>query len=264
MSAALTTVDGSAGEGDTVVSVSNLCVHGGQGDAGLAAERRLLERSASVLAQLADEVALATTQESCSDGDDPAWARLVEFCRDRLLPSLDRTDRVLYAAAAGAAETRLLVRSLRACHDDVRRHVGVLGEAVTPEQRCETAHALEAVFASCVRIEKSVLLPALTALPGVELSSLADDVSQLDKGKEIPVPDEFDVRGFPQHQRNPSVFRIYARLDAGESFVLVSNRDPRQLRHEFGLTFPGRFRWDYVEAGPVVWRIRITRHAVPG
>jgi len=69
-------------------------------------------------------------------------------------------------------------------------------------------------------------------------------------------------REIPQGRRHPRIFGIYARLTPGESFVLVNNHDPKPLRREFQAAYPDRFGWDYLEAGPERWRVRIGRPTV--
>ncbi|OBI98688.1 hypothetical protein A5660_04665 [Mycobacterium alsense] len=70
---------------------------------------------------------------------------------------------------------------------------------------------------------------------------------------------ELDVRGLRKPDKHPTIFAEYAGLAVGESFVLVNNHDPRHLRDEFDADHPGSYGWDYVEKGPQVWRIRITK-----
>jgi quercetin dioxygenase-like cupin family protein len=41
--------------------------------------------------------------------------------------------------------------------------------------------------------------------------------------------------------------------------VLVNNHDPRHLRDEFDTDEPNSFGWEYIEQGPEVWRIRISK-----
>jgi uncharacterized protein (DUF2249 family) len=41
--------------------------------------------------------------------------------------------------------------------------------------------------------------------------------------------------------------------------VLVNDHDPRPLRYQFEAEHAGRYSWDYLEAGPEVWRVRIGR-----
>jgi uncharacterized protein (DUF2249 family)/quercetin dioxygenase-like cupin family protein len=69
---------------------------------------------------------------------------------------------------------------------------------------------------------------------------------------------ELDVRQ-RKPDKHPTIFATYAALGDGESFVLVNNHDPKHLRAEFDADFPGSYGWEYVEKGPEVWRIRISK-----
>jgi uncharacterized protein (DUF2249 family) len=75
------------------------------------------------------------------------------------------------------------------------------------------------------------------------------------------VDDELDVRQLHKPDKHPTIFAAYAKLAVGESFVLVNNHDPKHLRQEFEADHAGSYGWDYLEKGPVVWRIRITKLA---
>lgn len=70
---------------------------------------------------------------------------------------------------------------------------------------------------------------------------------------------ELDVRQLRKPDKHPTIFATYARLAVGESFVLVNNHDPKHLRDEFEVDHPRSYGWEYVEKGPQVWRIRITK-----
>lgn len=72
---------------------------------------------------------------------------------------------------------------------------------------------------------------------------------------------ELDVRPLPKPEKHPAIFGTYDDLSVGESFVLVNNHEPRHLRDEFEADHPGSYHWEYIERGPQVWRIRITKHA---
>lgn len=72
---------------------------------------------------------------------------------------------------------------------------------------------------------------------------------------------ELDVRGLPKPDKHPAIFAAYAGLLVGAAFVLVNNHDPRHLRDEFEVDHPGSYDWEYVQSGPQVWRIRITKLA---
>ncbi len=41
--------------------------------------------------------------------------------------------------------------------------------------------------------------------------------------------------------------------------MLVNNHDPKHLHDEFEVDHPGSYGWEYIEKGPDVWRIRITK-----
>ena len=71
--------------------------------------------------------------------------------------------------------------------------------------------------------------------------------------------EELDVRPLRKPDKHPRVFATYDSLAIGESFVLVNNHDPKHLRDEFDTDQPDSFSWEYVEQGPEVWRIRISK-----
>jgi uncharacterized protein (DUF2249 family) len=72
---------------------------------------------------------------------------------------------------------------------------------------------------------------------------------------------ELDVRSLPKPQKHPAIFRAYAALAAGESLVLVNDHDPRHLRDEFEVEYPGGHGWEYVARDRGAWRIRVTKLA---
>ena len=75
-----------------------------------------------------------------------------------------------------------------------------------------------------------------------------------------------DVRDLAPAGRHESIFAAYGALASGQSFELVNDHDPTPLRYQFEAEHDGEFLWDYLEAGPRVWRVRIgrvTRAAAP-
>ncbi|HEX6134683.1 MAG TPA: DUF2249 domain-containing protein [Longimicrobiales bacterium] len=68
-----------------------------------------------------------------------------------------------------------------------------------------------------------------------------------------------DVRVIPPREKHPTIFQTFAALAPGESFVLVNDHDPKPLRYQFEFEHAGRFGWDYLEQGPAVWRVQISR-----
>ncbi|KQY81752.1 MULTISPECIES: DUF2249 domain-containing protein [Roseateles] len=70
-----------------------------------------------------------------------------------------------------------------------------------------------------------------------------------------------DVRTIAPRERHPTIFTMFRSLAANQAMELVNDHDPRPLYFQFQEQVPGKFAWDYVEVGPEVWRVRITRLA---
>lgn len=70
---------------------------------------------------------------------------------------------------------------------------------------------------------------------------------------------ELDVRALAPAQRHEQIFAAFRSLSQGTAFVFVNDHDPASLRYQFAAEHPGEFEWDYLEAGPQVWRVRIGR-----
>lgn len=73
--------------------------------------------------------------------------------------------------------------------------------------------------------------------------------------------DTLDVRTIPPAQRHPMIFQRFAALPVGGSFVLVNDHDPKPLYYQLNFEHSGQLGWDYLEQGPEVWRVRISRTA---
>jgi uncharacterized protein (DUF2249 family) len=74
---------------------------------------------------------------------------------------------------------------------------------------------------------------------------------------------QIDVRAIAPRDRHPIIFSTFRNLGAGEAFELVSDHDPAPLREQFQAEMPGRFSWDYLQAGPSVWRVGIQKLGKP-
>ena len=70
-----------------------------------------------------------------------------------------------------------------------------------------------------------------------------------------------DVRTIVPRERHPLIFDTFARLNAGEAFLLVNDHDPKPLYYQFKAELGEAFQWDYLESGPEVWNVRIARPA---
>src|SRR5690606_6365947 len=80
--------------------------------------------------------------------------------------------------------------------------------------------------------------------------------SMSDTNKE---PMQLDVRLIPPREKHPTIFSTFDALDAGEAFVLINDHDPFPLRYQFQAERPNGFGWKYLEEGPQVWRVEISK-----
>jgi uncharacterized protein (DUF2249 family) len=72
-------------------------------------------------------------------------------------------------------------------------------------------------------------------------------------------PQQLDVRNLPPSQRHTLIFDTCGKLPVGGAVILINDHDPKPLYYQFEAEQPGRFGWDYIDSGPEVWRVRITR-----
>lgn len=70
-----------------------------------------------------------------------------------------------------------------------------------------------------------------------------------------------DVRNIVPRERHPMIFDAFRKLGAGEAFLLVNDHDPKPLYYQFQAELGPVFKWDYLETGPEVWKVRIAKAA---
>lgn len=73
---------------------------------------------------------------------------------------------------------------------------------------------------------------------------------------------QIDVRPVPPRERHPLLFETFDGLTPDESFELINDHDPKPLYYQFMAERPGQLGWEYLEEGPEVWRVRLTKQAV--
>ncbi|MBA3854788.1 MAG: hemerythrin [Gemmatimonas sp.] len=75
----------------------------------------------------------------------------------------------------------------------------------------------------------------------------------------MATPTLLDVRTIPPREKHATIFRTFDALAPGEQFTLVNDHDPVPLHYQFQTQRTGAFRWEYVERGPSVWLVEISR-----
>lgn len=68
-----------------------------------------------------------------------------------------------------------------------------------------------------------------------------------------------DARDIPARMKHPTIFKTWTDLADGGAIQLVNDHDPLPLYYQFACEHTGQFHWEYLENGPQVWRVRITK-----
>ena len=70
-----------------------------------------------------------------------------------------------------------------------------------------------------------------------------------------------DMRKVPFSQRHATIFGTFDALALGAAMEIVVDHEPSPLYILLEATRMGRFEWRYLETGPELWRVRLTRTA---
>jgi len=78
---------------------------------------------------------------------------------------------------------------------------------------------------------------------------------------QLQVKSTIDVRTIPPRERHPLIFNTFNGLAAGESLLLINDHDPKPLHYQFQAEHANRFGWNYLQQGPDVWQVQISKVA---
>jgi len=70
-----------------------------------------------------------------------------------------------------------------------------------------------------------------------------------------------DVREIAPRDRHPLIFQTFDELAEGDGFQLVNDHDPKPLYYQFLHERANQFTWEYLEEGPMSWRVAIHRQS---
>ncbi len=70
-----------------------------------------------------------------------------------------------------------------------------------------------------------------------------------------------DVRPIPPREKHSTIFATFESLQPNEGFQLINDHDPMPLYYQFQAEKKGLFNWEYIEKGPQVWRVNISKTA---
>jgi uncharacterized protein (DUF2249 family) len=55
------------------------------------------------------------------------------------------------------------------------------------------------------------------------------------------------------------IHETFDALEPGTTMELINDHNPKPLRYEFMMEKEGQFEWEYLEEGPEIWRVAITK-----
>ena len=70
---------------------------------------------------------------------------------------------------------------------------------------------------------------------------------------------ELDIRTVEPRKKHPTIFRTFDGLETGETLLLINDHDPLPLYYQLSAERPGQFEWEYVQSGPLVWKVHIKK-----
>ncbi len=70
---------------------------------------------------------------------------------------------------------------------------------------------------------------------------------------------QLDIRPVPVREKHPTIFKTFDELENGGTFQLINAHDPMPLYDQFNAERPTKFGWEYLERGPEVWRVNISK-----
>jgi uncharacterized protein (DUF2249 family) len=224
--------------------------------------------------------------DAAGSGDvDLARAELLAWLRAELVPHATAEERTLYPAAAELPGTRLLVEAMLAEHVLIHRLVADLDAAHSPVAAAAVAKALETVFDSHLAKENDQLIPALVSSSRYSVAEMLEGMHELLGGRDeaheqspaataapaggghqcgcgghddAGIP-ELDTRTIPHAIRHATIFGALDGLRPESSLLLTANHDPVPLLAQLQQRAPGAFDVAYVERGPELWRLQLTR-----
>ncbi|MEU4633532.1 DUF2249 domain-containing protein [Micromonospora chalcea] len=231
---------------------------------------------------------------TAADQGDAAGAlrhrdELLRWLRDELLPHAHAEEDSLYAAAGERAEGALLVRGMLDEHQAVTGLVAELETGNRPIRLACTARALAALFAVHLAKENDLVVPLLVDAADVSLAKLLEGMHDLLGSSEVSngggcggggcgcggdrapadapastltIDPRLDVRQLPHDQRHARVLAALEALPAGGALVLVAPHAPRPLLAEVAARYGDGMTSEWLQDGPDVWQIRLSRRPV--
>lgn len=70
---------------------------------------------------------------------------------------------------------------------------------------------------------------------------------------------QIDIREIKHSNRIGVIYAAFDNLKPGEKMEITSDHDSHHLNQKLTIDREGQFDWNYIDEGPDVWRIEITK-----
>lgn len=71
--------------------------------------------------------------------------------------------------------------------------------------------------------------------------------------------EKINVTELEPRLKHPTIFNRYDSLEAGESFVIHNDHDPKPLYYQLVAERGQTFEWEYLLNGPEIWEVKLTK-----
>jgi uncharacterized protein (DUF2249 family)/quercetin dioxygenase-like cupin family protein len=88
-------------------------------------------------------------------------------------------------------------------------------------------------------------------------------VSQASRDLATSAVSVLDLREMPRATRHTMVLDAFDSLSVGDTFIFINDHDPQPLKMQIEQMRDTEMCWEYIERGPEVFRIHVTRVAQP-
>ena len=69
-----------------------------------------------------------------------------------------------------------------------------------------------------------------------------------------------DVTVLEPRMKHPTIFARFDELQGGESLIIHNDHDPQPVYYQLLGERGNIFKWQYLEQGPEIWEVRITKN----
>ncbi|MGV3489464.1 MAG: DUF2249 domain-containing protein [Tuberibacillus sp.] len=68
-----------------------------------------------------------------------------------------------------------------------------------------------------------------------------------------------NAKEYPPRDKHRVIHETFDALVPGTTMELINDHNPKPLKYEFMMEREGQFEWEYLEEGPEIWRVAITK-----